>query len=245
MSCRVKAVQRLLARDGQNRVPCTPATKMVKRMRVTAETVSLRAPLTAKTEQAWRYSGGVIKRHESLIINNRTYYDDKDPDKKLPRRKHESNFFITINTNRSVSGGAAAFRSVAELALKQTLLKLSQDHMIAQYLKFGPKSDVYKNDRYVDVIERIEWQDGIETGDVMNRLHCHIWMTIHHYSQVQINSPVLGHMFKVLYNEELRTNPAAAQQVGVSARPYVNVKLLPQSDFTDIMKQYIHKGATA
>ena len=27
--------------------------------------------------------------------------------------------------------------------------------------------------------------------------------------------------------------------------PYVHVKLLPQSDWTDVMRQYIHKGMAA
>ena len=45
----------------------------------------------------------------------------------------------------------------------------------------------YRLDRYTDVIESVDWKAAVETGDVLHRLHAHIWLTITHYSQVQIN----------------------------------------------------------
>ena len=39
-------------------------------------------------------------------------------------------------------------------------------------------------------------------------------------------------------------NKRAPDSLQVKGMPYVSVKLLPQSDFTTIMKQYMHKGLT-
>lgn len=55
------------------------------------------------------------------------------------------------------------------------------------------------------------------------RLHAHIWLTVHHYSQVQINMPVMQMMFH--YNNQ-------CQQLGIASMmqrgmPYIQVKLLP------------------
>jgi hypothetical protein len=196
-----------------------------------------------KKNQAWRYPGGVIKRGTHLPAGYRDHIDTTEP-----RRKQESNFFITINTNKTVVKSrkydAPTPEDVATMreAVKATVDELSKDATIIKYLRFGPKHpEVYGKDNYNDVIDVIEWKAGVEEGEELNRLHCHIWMTVHHYSQVQINCCALANVFKLAYNEKV----SGRATIKSNARPYVHVKLLPCSDWTDIMRQYIQKAMSS
>jgi hypothetical protein len=261
---RVQSVSRLLFKDGQNRHgfldPRVCATKrgMVKRepTRITVGSAMIKGSTgdtvvtkSVKKDQAWRYPGGVIQRHSDRWIGlpAKEYWDDKDPSEN--RRKHESNFFITLNTNRSLAAGGA-MAEVGKEACRLALVSLSKDEAICQYLKFGPKTAMYQDDRFVDVIQKIEWNAGVETGEQLERLHAHIWLTVHHYSQVQVNMPVMQHMFKQLYNNGVpgvstgvKGGPFS-QALHIRKNPYINVKLLPTSDWAEVMKQYIHKAMT-
>ena len=100
---------------------------MVKRINTTisTESVNFTAQKSAKTNQAWRYSGGQIVRAPSTDINGRKYEDPKDPGQ--PRRKQESNFFLTINPNKVPIGDE---RINADLA-SQLLQKLVQPLALA------------------------------------------------------------------------------------------------------------------
>ena len=195
MGSRVQSVSRLLFKDRQLLSTCT-VPGMVKRepARITVGSAATVNALhdtrkSVKKNQAWRYPGGVIQRHTDTRINGRgPYTDDKDPG--LPRRKQESNFFITLNTNRSCAGGGD-LADVGKEAMRSTLNELSKDRMICQLLKFGPKNEKhYGADWYEDVIQKIEWNAAVELGENLDRLHCHIWLTVHHYSQVQLQDCV-------------------------------------------------------
>ena len=197
--------------------------------------------VSVKKKQAWRYPGGIIQRHDSCMINGRRYEDHIDRGE--PRRKQESNFFITINTNRRGESTAAApnLEQEGRVAMERALKDLATDTMICKYLKFGPKHpEVYGNDRYQDVIQSVEWTANVEMGDELKRLHCHIWMTVHHYSQVQINMRMMQQLFKLKYHEHLGApfNP----KLQINGMPYIQVKLLPTANWAEVMKQYIHKG---
>ena len=92
------------------------------------------------------------------------------------------------------------------------------------------------------VIKSVEWTSSVETGENYERLHVHIWLTVHHYSQVQINRPVISVMFKEFYNGLLNAHPGFKAQLQCKGRPYCNVKLLPTSDWAMVLRQYIHKA---
>ena len=256
---RVRAVSRLLFKlprqTNDSLYPksgCAGQKSMVKRTPTVitvgnADTVNALADSKSiKKDGAWRYPGGVIQRHESVEINGRKYYDHKDPGE--ARRKQESNFFITLNTNRSCEGGGAKAED-GKQAMKETLDELSRDDVICSYLKFGPKHAEYKADRYEDVIAKIEWSAAVELGENLHRLHCHIWLSIYHYSQVQINMNKMQRIFKDIYNAKVAGSPyASSLKCGAGKSgglPYIQVKLLPESNWAEVMKQYIHKAMTA
>lgn len=181
-------------------------------------------------------------RAPSVWINGSHYEDPKD--KGQPRRKQESNFFITINPNKTPSNEDLPN---ATKAMQGMLAHISRDDILATYIKFGPKDDTYQKDKYVDVVHSIEWQANVETGDRLKRLHTHIWLTITHYSQVQINIQMLQHLARGAYNsslEQMYPNIGFNHYLRIQELPYVHVKLLPQSDWTDVMRQYIHKAMT-
>lgn len=229
-NARVRAVQRLISRD-MGAHPVVTVRKSLKPA-ITVGDADIKPGI--KKNQNWMYAGGVIQRHPSLYINGTEYYDPKELPQKLPRRKHETNLFITINTNKSLQ---AAVAHDAQDALRQAMNHLAKEAVICSYLVFGPKSAEYKDDKYVDVIEKVQFQAGIETGEELNRLHAHVWLTIHHYSQVQVSS----RQIQALVLEEY--NRAAPPSMRIRGLPYVSVKLLPQSNFTEIMKNYMHKAA--
>ena len=165
----------------------------------------------------------------------------------MPRRKQESNFFLTINSNKTPDNPENKHLVVTRM--EAMLTKLANERVLATYLKFGPKADEYKEDVYADVIHSVDWKAAVETGDVMKRVHAHVWLTITHYSQIQINVQMLMYQAKAAYNEGLREHWSNDGQkkdpLRMNRQPYVHVKLLPQGDWTSVMRQYIHKGMTA
>lgn len=219
--------------------------------RISTQSVDFKAPHSAKTQQAWRYPGGKVVRAPSTFLGTQHYYDPKHPGENLPRRKQESNFFITINTNKSPASGTVHQVKVVR-HMEQMLSRLSEESVLATYLKFGPKNVVYEEDKYMDVIHSVDWKSAVESGDVMKRVHAHIWLTITHYSQIQINVQMLMHHARCCYNDGLEDNVVIGgthnkkrSYLRMTENPYVHVKLLPQSDWTSVMRQYIHKGMTA
>ena len=202
---------------------------------------------SVKESGAWRYPNGVIQRAPTVKLGNNHYYDDRDKDQ--PRRKHESNFFITLNTNRKVGESVmeGRYAQYGKDAAAAALEQLSSTKYMCQYMKFGPKSDHYRNDVFDEVIFKVDWQGAVEVGDALERLHCHVWLTVHHYSQVQINMPVLQRMFKALYNAHVTPigTVGGINELKVNRMPYIQVKLLPSSDWAMVIRQYIHKAMVA
>ena len=241
---RVASVGRLLWK-GKDR-KCGSGEVMVKREapKITVESVNLKTT-GIKKSGAWQYKDNKIQRASGLKLKTNAkgvpYTDDKDPGEE--RRKHESNFFITINTNKS--GGSHATDPLLDTAgreaTRKALEELAKDDKICAYIKFGPKSDHYQHDKYEDVITKIEWNAGVECGEKLERIHCHIWLTVHHYSQVQINMPVMQKMFKDIYNSHV---PNIHKSYQIRRQPYIQVKLLPTSDWAMVIKQYMHKAMT-
>jgi hypothetical protein len=200
---------------------------------------------SVKAKGAWRYKDGIIDRHESRVINGTTYTDDKDPNEN--RRRHESNFFITLNTNRTLNNVAPGCAEMGKEACKKTLEWLSRPENLCNCIKFGPLNTHYANDKFADVVQKIEWQACVETGEKLERLHVHIWLTIHHFSQVQVNMPTTQHWFKSIYHrslDELGANTQLKCALQINGRPYIAVKLLPSSDWADVFKRYLFKESS-
>lgn len=250
---KVQAVNRLLwklpkgvKRDDDPRTCGKLAGVMVRRTppKITVQDASAAKTIGkgVKDKGAWRYKDGVIERASTTRLgtsggdqNDGVYTDHKDPGE--ARRKHESNFFITLNTNRRVSSDTQGnIAEEAKEACKEALKELSKTEMMCAYTKFGPKDAHYRNDNFEDVIFKADWQAAVEVGENLERLHCHIWLTYHHYSQVQINMPVMQRLFKKMYNDR------APEKLRVNGMPYIQVKLLPTSDWAMVIRQYIHKG---
>ena len=249
MSERVAAVSRLLYRKvGHTHKPDTKDKDMVKRMTdntklkrsvVTTESIDFKTPHSAKTKQAWKYKNNNIVRAESKTINGTKYTDHKDVGE--ARRKQESNFFITINSNKSPCDAKGQDDVVK--AMERVLKHLQEERVLARCTRFGPKNpEHYSADKFADVIHSLDFKGAVETGDKQKRVHAHIWLTVTHYSQIQLNIQMLQHETRKEYNKALAVIGREEHKIG--ALPYVCVKLLPQSDWTDVMRQYIHKAMT-
>lgn len=212
-------------------VKCPP--KVVNKS-ITVQSIDFNAAKSVKSNQSWRYKGNKVVRAPSIEINGTSYTDPRDPD--MARRKQESNFFVCLNTNLPVidedpSGAIGKMRAACA--------ELTKEKSIATYLQFGPVDRHYSADLYNDVVHSIDCKVGVEIGPQEKKLHAHMWLTITHYSQIQINKQMLSHMFKKMFND----SPGAAAY-HIKKLPWIHIKLLPQSDWTDVMRQYIHKGMT-
>lgn len=207
-----------------------------------------------KSKQAWKYPGYNIVRASTVFLpegaDEKTgrYYTDPKEDggankskqgqkvtgdtSGTPRRKQESNFFVTINPNIQFSD---TDKPKAEQQFMAAINSMSDNQTIARILKFGPKDEFYIQDKPADVIcPGIEWKGAVETGEKLNRMHGHIITYIQHYSQIQVDPRRLQYEFRTAFNN--------AGPVQLTKNPYVQVKMLPQSNWTTIMRQYIHKG---
>tara|TARA_B100000212_G_scaffold313296_1_gene266108 strand:- start:7004 stop:7849 length:846 start_codon:yes stop_codon:yes gene_type:complete len=206
---------------------------------------------SVKGKQAWKYPGGNIVRAPSVDINGRYYTDPKEPDAGTPkdqgqpidnmgdgtpRRKQESNFFITINPNQIYS---PEFEGQARKQFEKALMHLQSNAVFARCLKFGPKDEHYVNDLPHDVIlPGVDWKANVEVGENMRRMHCHIICYVTHYSQIQINVRMMQYEFRQGFNADL----PLGHRLRLTDPPYLQVKMLPQTDWTTIMRQYIKKG---
>jgi hypothetical protein len=233
--------------------------RMVKRVRVNGSSIEDVRGLQPGGEHdapdpkqlgAWRYKGGkVLRAGPELDIDK--YWDHKsatgavldpskvpEPGEKMARRRHESNFFITINPNLGANtregehDGDALYE-----ALNSVLSYISSESVIASYLIYGPAHKQYEQDKYSDVVVHREWSAAVETGPKKARVHSHIWLTLHHYSQLQVNTKMLQYIVREHFNSKSSRK--------LKGLPYVHIKLLPQSDWTDVMKSYIHKAMSA
>tara|TARA_Y100000004_G_scaffold157051_1_gene182474 strand:+ start:612 stop:1367 length:756 start_codon:yes stop_codon:yes gene_type:complete len=206
------------------------------------------APQQAKKE--WATKGKHITRAPTPFLDKRNpgvrFTDHKDPGEN--RRKHESNLFLTINTNKTLDAFDENYICVR--ALRQTLVELRKTNNMCSYLIFGPVNPHYRDDPFDAVINDIQWDANVELGDNYQRLHAHIWLTIEHYSEVQVNSKLLQFLAKETYNkllQELASTPTEKANVAewtLTGLPYVHVKLLPQTNWTEVMRSYIHKAMT-
>jgi hypothetical protein len=150
----------------------------------------------------------------------------------LGRRKQQSNFFLTINTNKR------RFDQVIDTAAVEHALKVCFSDKLVSILTFGPvHPDTYAADalRAGDVIEKVEVKAGVETGPITGALHAHLYLTITHWSQLRINIPMLQDLFKQSYNS------MAVTKIGATARPAVKIQLQPQTDWGHIIAHYLSK----
>lgn len=151
----------------------------------------------------------------------------------LGRRKQQSNFFMTLNTNKRKFDEARdtdAMSHAIDTVFKQRVYYI---------LWFGPKHlDTYGGDGSFadDVVEKIEVRAGIERGPVTGALHAHLYLTITHWSQLQIDIPRLQFIFKEAYNEK------AIHKMTDKGRLAIKVELMPQTDFGQIMASYLSKS---
>lgn len=236
-----RQVSRLLYRANAYRASA-PLGEMVKKTstRVSVQRVDFQSAAATKSHGAWRYKDGIIERHESTRINGRNYFDPKpglNGERTLPRRKNESNFLLTINPNLAPRDGADV--QAVGAALKTVMSEMGGEAGVRFMLKFGPKDDVFKSDRYEDVVLGYDWKAGVEMGPRAGRVHAHAWLTIRHISQVQLDVKKIQDMTRQRYNALY----SGTKQYKITRMPYVHIKLLPQAQWTEIVKSYLHKGS--
>ena len=212
---------------------------------VTAETVGFKPGLNVKDGGTWKYQGGVVDRMPSIEINGKDYFDHRRKNEpegiKLPRRKQESSFMLTLNSNFAPTEPADV--SAVMNALDAMNRALAKEEVMATFFRFGPVHDNYQDDLWKDVILGITSSWGCEVGPRLGRCHTHAILTIDHCSQIQVDPHMLQTVAKDAYNKAYSLSSASSAYVMSGKKNfYVHAKLLPQSTFGEVIKRYLHKG---
>ena len=207
-------------------------------VRKKATTINIRNTSGAKANQAWKYADCKIVRAPSLILGGKEYFDpiSSTATTKVPRREQESNFWITINTNKAPS---LADMPNAVRCMEECLDALASDTVLPRYLTFGPRNTEFKADVARDVVTGIDWKASVEIGDHQHRLHAHIELRIKHYSQLQINRDAMGKFARRAWNRCIGDSPP---YLHASRKFYVHVKLEAQQDWQGIKARYQAKA---
>lgn len=169
----------------------------------------------------------------------------EDPDAPgLGRRKHESKLFVTLNPNKG--GNIGSPDHTVHMAMEHVVREAVKDDNLKRLFIWGPIADrngaAYKEDTYDDHIESIKITAAVEKGDVQQRSHAHLYLTITHYSQIQISKPLLQRWATAKYNEYLNKIGSTTFLLKSSQSMYTHIKLQPQSDWNDIIMMYLEKG---
>lgn len=207
--------------------------------RAKTEHLSLGPQPGLKNRQAWKYKGGVIKRADTLwLIQGVKHRDPKEPSgADLPRRLEESNFFITINTNKAPTAHGVTAEAAGEAAANAMEITLQN---ISRFIEFGkgPRGDPeFENDIFNAVVQDVEWLPSVEMGPTLQRVHTHTSMRLLHYSQLRVNPRWLQEVFKEAWNTQWR----AGHPMIMDGMPYVDVKLRQQVNAHEITIQYAAK----
>lgn len=199
-------------------------------------------PSDAKEKQLWKYPGGNVIRAPSIHLDptDKVYRDPKEPPGiNLPRRQQESNFFITINTNKSPRDAGVTLQ-VAASAADETLYELSQDAALAEWMEFGKgrKGNAeFSGDRYEYVVADVDWTPSVEFGPHFHRLHAHVDARFIHYSQMRVNLKALQYAFRAAFNSKWPPK----HPMRLEGLPYVHVDIRDQDNAKMITAQYLIK----
>jgi hypothetical protein len=153
----------------------------------------------------------------------------------IGRRKQQSNFFITLNTNRR------KFDEAQDPGAVRAALSACFGKHIYDILTFGPAHpDTYAADALNpnEFIEQIDVKAGVERGPVTGCLHAHVYLTISHWSQLRINKLALQALFKDEYNAHAAPGRG---QMPLKSLPACKIELTPQTDFGQILAHYLSK----
>lgn len=89
------------------------------------------------------------------------------------------------------------------------------------------------------MVEKIEVKAGIERGPVTGALHAQAYLTITHWSQIQVDVKRLQFLFTEVYNSKVRTKIAHCKQIAVK------IELQQQTDWGQIIAHYLSKQVAA
>ena len=161
----------------------------------------------------------------------------------LGRRKHETRLFLTINPNKG--GYSAADDAVVYQAMTRVVQNLAKDETLRKVITWGPvtlrNGLAYRQDTYEQHVESVSVSATVERGYVQRRPHAHLFVSFTHFSQIQISKTLLQRWCREEYNKTM----SEKYKLKGSQSMYVHIKLLPQSDWSEVIQMYLKKGMLA
>ena len=183
-----------------------------------AERKRPRASITKDDDWKVRITG----RAPDVYINGRLYTDHKGEgvgtEDGLARRNQESNWELTINTNRKYS---ELDLPIAKQCFTHALESLRPRLAAGELLIYGPvHPEVYGNDIPSDVIKSFQmiYSQDFEVGPQSGRLHTHLHLYFRHVSQIQLDNNEFRSEFLRLWNECAGNRLAPLNRVNIKFR---------------------------
>lgn len=153
-------------------------------------------------------------------IRSEAVVTTKVPEKK--KKEKESNFLITLNTNKFPRSQLQSSEMVKELGRGLRTMTTEEEHLKAM-IKFLTPGDVYSD----DTILTIDSKYTVERGKKKGRIHAHVWIRIKHTSMIHLDREAIKEALK-------------ASTGGVMEVPYVNIRAIRKDPFSDV-KKYLGK----
>lgn len=150
------------------------------------------------------------------------------------REPKESNFFVTINLNKSPQNRqqASQWQKAFAVTLQNLFLKRNT---LESVLVFGPRDQQFAADNYSNDVDSVEANIGVEFGPQTLFLHAHILLSIRHRTQLQLDLNLIKqYIFQ-------RVNRSVPELIGAPSEIYLNVKLMPETQYHDQMSIYVSK----
>lgn len=149
---------------------------------------------------------------------------DVNDNKRKPKRKKkiESNFLITVNTNRRYPANSEELKKA-----KKKLMKIAHEY-----------TELFENGRFVtitgvgewnsDYIKKVKTKGAVERGEKFDQLHAHIHIQIKHFTNVRINIPK---------SKEFFVDKTGLDNLHFHVRYYKK-----EADVSEVLKNYLEKN---
>ena len=227
---------------GEHRRALKSGQSAIKKFKITTQNVNL-ASTTKNAE--WKRNERASTLYLDPANPEKAYRDHRKPEEK--RKKQMTRIFMTINFNKS--GKDPNDAELLTRAMHKMLDQLSvwrdvnAPYGVARYLQFGPKHEEYRQDKYSAVITDVQWDAAVETGQIKERVHAHVIIEIQHYSQVRIDKDMLQYHARQAYEEAITSIAPGRSELAPHLLPFVYLKLLPEGNWTEMVRDYIHKAS--
>lgn len=189
------------------------------------------------------------------------------------RKMKQSKFFVTYVLHRpAVDDGSKGHNEHVALQFARAVRRMTLDENLCTMVRFGymlkdgkralieaKKQDAedykhsYTADTWASHMHYVTVDCGVEIAPQTRNFHFHMVLSFTHWSKLQLDTMQMGawleRSFKGLHADEndnfFITDVNGQQWYSDADNPYIDLKLLAQDDFNEVIARYIRKTHTA